>query len=52
MHVDYLRPGFGKYFVSTGSILLTGKTLSVTRMELLNDQGTLIAVGTGSYIVG
>lgn len=51
LRVDYLRPGFGKYFIATGNILRTGNTLSVTRMELHNDEGILIAVGTGSYVV-
>jgi len=51
LRVDYLRPGFGKYFIATGNILRTGNTLSVTRMELHNNEGTLIAVGIGSYVV-
>ena len=52
LRVDYLRPGLGKYFVSTGSALRTGNKLSVARMELHNDEGLLISVGTGSYVVG
>ena len=52
LRVDYLRPGLGEYFVATGSTLRTGNKLSVTRMELHNDEGLLIAVGTGSYVVG
>ena len=52
LRVDYLRPGLGKYFVATGSTLRTGNKLSVIRMELHNDEGILIAVGTGSYVVG
>ena len=52
LRVDYLRPGLGMYFVATGSILRAGNKLSVTRMELHNDEGILIAVGTGSYVVG
>ncbi len=52
LRVDYLRPGLGKYFVATGSILRAGNKLSVTRMELHNDEGILIAVGTGSYVGG
>ena len=52
LRVDFLRPGLGKYFVSTGSTLRAGNKLSVTRMELHNDEGLLIAVGTGSYVVG
>ena len=52
IRVDYLRPGLGEYFVATGSTLRTGNTVSVTRMELHNDKGILIAVGTGTYVVG
>jgi uncharacterized protein (TIGR00369 family) len=52
LRIDYLRPGKGNYFVSTGSIMRAGRRVSVTRMELYNDQDVLIAVGTGTYIVG
>ncbi len=52
LRVDFLRPGLGKYFVSTGCTLRTGNRVSVARMELNNDDGLLIAVGTGSYVVG
>ena len=52
LRVDYLRPGFGKYFISTGNIMRTGNRVSVVRMELENYQKQLIAVGTGTYIVG
>jgi len=52
LRVDYLRPGLGRSFVCTGYTLRTGKTVAVTRIELNNDQQDLIAVGTGSYIVG
>jgi len=52
IRVDYLRPGFGEYIIATGSILRTGNKVSVTRMELHNDKGILIAVGTGTYVVG
>lgn len=52
IRVDYLRPGLGEYFIATGSTLRTGNKVSVTRMELHNDKGNLIAVGTGTYVVG
>ena len=52
LRVDYLRPGSGNYFTSTGSIMRTGRKVTVARMELQNDQNLLIAVGTGTYIVG
>jgi uncharacterized protein (TIGR00369 family) len=51
MRVDFLRPGRGKYFVASGAALRTGNKVAVTRMELLNDENVLIAVGAGAYVV-
>ena len=52
LRVDYLRPGLGKRFYTTGTILRNGKKVTVARMELHNDLEKVIAVGTGTYIVG
>ena len=52
MRVDYLRPGRGKYFTATGEAMRVGNKVSVTRTELRNDENVLIAVGTGTYMVG
>jgi uncharacterized protein (TIGR00369 family) len=52
MRIDYIRPGKGSYFLATGHILRLGHTVAVTRTELVNDEGVLIAVGTSTYIVG
>ena len=52
LRIDYLRPGLGKFFIASGSIMRTGRRVSVTRMELHNDENRLIAVGTGTYVVG
>lgn len=52
LRVDYLRPGSGDYFFSTGLIMRAGRRVTVTRMELHNDHDLLIAVGTGTYIMG
>ncbi|NIV93815.1 thioesterase family protein [candidate division KSB1 bacterium] len=51
LRIDFLRPGRGKYFKATGSVLRTGSKVAVTRMELHNDEELLIAVGTGTYVV-
>jgi uncharacterized protein (TIGR00369 family) len=51
LRIDYLRPGIGRHFIATGYVLRTGNKVAVTRMELHNDQGQLIAVGTGAYVV-
>ena len=52
LRVDYLRPGRGKMFKAQSSIMRTGNKVAVTRMELLNDEDLLVAVGTGTYLVG
>ncbi len=49
LRVDYLRPGRGKEFVSTGYNLRTGNKVSVIRIELHDESNALIAVGIGSY---
>jgi acyl-coenzyme A thioesterase PaaI-like protein len=33
-------------------VLRSGSRVVVTRMEFHNDEGKLVAVGTGTYIVG
>ncbi|NKF52247.1 thioesterase family protein [Shewanella sp. WXL01] len=52
LRVDYLRPGRGQIFTGTGSVIRAGNRVSVCRMELHNEQGTHIAFGTGTYMVG
>lgn len=52
LRVDYLRPGVGESFTARGFALRAGARVAVTRMELHNDERMLIAVGTGSYIIG
>ncbi|CAB5133949.1 Uncharacterized protein YigI [Olavius algarvensis associated proteobacterium Delta 3] len=52
LRVDYLRPGRGAFFRASGTIMRTGNKVAVTRMALHNDSDVLIAVGTGTYLVG
>ncbi len=52
LRIDYLRSGVGRSFLGTASILRAGNKVAVTRMELHNNEDTLIAVGTGTYLVG
>ncbi len=52
LRVDYLRPGKGDYFIATAHVIRAGNKVCVNRMELRNDEGALIAVGTGTYLVG
>ena len=52
LRVDFLKPGRGNYFLSKGELLRMGKSTALARMELRNDVGILIAVGTGTYYLG
>jgi len=52
MRVDYLRPAIADRFVATAHLQRLGHTVAVTRMELHDDGDRLVAVGTGTYIVG
>jgi len=52
LRVDYLRPGLGSEFTAKAWILRIGSKVTVTRMELRNEEDVLIAVGTGTYAVG
>jgi hypothetical protein len=52
LRVDYLRSGLGREFFASGFVLRTGNKVAVTRMELHNEKESLLAVGTGTYIVG
>ena len=52
LRVDYLRPGLGENFYATGVVMRSGRKVTVVRMELHNNKDILLAVGTGTYIVG
>jgi uncharacterized protein (TIGR00369 family) len=52
MRVDYLRPGRGELFTATARIIRHGNKVAVTRMELRNETGEQIALGTATYAVG
>jgi len=52
LRVDYLRPGRGAVFTAEANIMRSGRKVAVTRMALHNEKEVLIAVGTGTYLVG
>lgn len=52
LKVDYLRPGEGKKFLVSASLLRAGNKLAVTRIELVNDQSKLLAAGSSTYLIG
>jgi uncharacterized protein (TIGR00369 family) len=50
MRVDYLKPGRGEWFTVDGRVLRAGNKVIVTRMDMHNNEGELIAVATGTYL--
>jgi len=51
MRVDYIRMGRGESFRATGSVLRKGNRICVTRVEVHNDTGSLVAHGTATYSI-
>ena len=52
IRTDYLRPGRGLHFTASARVIRAGNKVAVCRMELHNEQGVHIALGTGTYLVG
>lgn len=52
LRIDYLRPGRGQHFTATATLLRSGNKVAVVRSELHNEEGVLVAVGTGTYLCG
>lgn len=52
IRTDYLRPGRGEQFIATAHVIRSGNKVCVCKMELHNNEGVHIALGTGTYLVG
>ena len=51
LHINYLRPGKGKLFIAKAWLTKSGKKISFARMELMNEDETLIATGSATYLI-
>ena len=51
LRIDYLRPGIGTRFELRAHVLRLGRRLANARMEFLNGDGRLLAVGAAIYTV-
>lgn len=49
MRIDYLSPGRGEYFIATAQAVRMGRKGCTVRMELTNNEGKMIAIGTAVY---
>jgi len=51
LKINYLRPIAGKRMTARAFVLRAGKTLGVTRVDLLDDRKRLSAVGLVTYLL-
>lgn len=51
LRIDYLRPSIGERFTMRADVLRLGSRVGNTRMEFKGEDGKLLAVGSGAYIV-
>lgn len=50
LHISYLRPGKGEHFIAKAWLTKAGQHIVFTRMELYNQDESLIATGNGTYL--
>lgn len=48
-NISYLAPGTGKYLIAKGEIVKKGKTISLLRANIYNDQKKLISTMESTY---
>jgi uncharacterized protein (TIGR00369 family) len=51
LQISYLRPGRGNVFTAKAWLIKRGKKISFARMELVNQDGLLIATGSATYLL-
>ena len=49
IRIDYLKPAVGDSLTAVARVRLSGRTISVVDIDVLNDQQALIAIGRGTY---
>lgn len=51
LHINYLSPGRGSRFIAKAWLIKAGNKIAFTRMELCNEDETLIATGGATYMI-
>ena len=49
LRVDYLRPAIGSSLTGTARVRRAGKAVALVDVDVLDEQGKLVAVGRGTY---
>ncbi len=51
LQISYLRPGRGEFFIAKAWLMKSGRKITFARMELTNNEETLIATGSATYLL-
>lgn len=51
LSIKYIKPGVGKELRCRATIIHKGSSLYICEAKVFNDQGSLIATGTGSFFI-
>lgn len=52
LQINYLRKGKGEHFIAKAGLTKAGQKVNFAQMELYNQDGLLIATGSGTYLLG
>ena len=49
LRIDYLKPAIGDALTATARVRRTGRTVAVIDVDVMDDKGSLVALGRGTY---
>jgi uncharacterized protein (TIGR00369 family) len=49
LRIDYLKPAIGDALTATARVRRTGRTVAVIDIDVIDDKGSLVALGRGTY---
>lgn len=50
MKIQYLRPATGLYLIGKGEVIQHGKSITVCKSEIFDEQNKLVAFATGTFV--
>ena len=49
LRIDYLKPAVGDALTATARVRRTGKMIAVVDIDVMDEKGSLVAIGRGTY---
>jgi uncharacterized protein (TIGR00369 family) len=49
LRIDYLKPAVGDALTATARVRRSGKTVAIVDIDVVDEQGALVALGRGTY---